>query len=253
MLTAHGITDKGRVRKANEDALYWSVDLGIFIVADGMGGHNAGEIASQLAVDTLQDFITRSGRDADITMPFGIDPTLSLDANRLGTAVRLANTHVFNASQTNPAYAGMGTTIAAALVRDDVMSYAGVGDSRVYSYFDGELTQLTVDDSWVTRIRAEHPDITDEMVAANPLRHVLTNVIGANADTAVVVQERRLRDGELLLLCSDGVCGPLDSSAMSALLSQPADLPTLADRLLTAALDAGSRDNVTVLLVSFRA
>jgi PPM family protein phosphatase len=250
MLTAYGITDTGRVRQTNEDALFWSVDLGLFIVADGMGGHNAGEVASQLAVDTLRDCIMKSEAVA-ASAPSGADADGSL-ADRLETGIQLANTHVFNASQTNPDYSGMGTTVVAALVRGDALTYAGVGDSRVYSYLDGTLTQLTVDDSWVTRIRAEHPDITDEMIASNPLRHVLTNVIGAHADTPVDVDERTLTDGELLLLCSDGVYGPLEGDTLRALLAEPVDLRVMAERMITAALDAGSRDNVTVLLVRYQ-
>lgn len=254
MLTAYGLTDRGRVRQTNEDALFWDAGLGIFVVADGMGGHNAGEVASQLAVDTVRDFLVKTEHDSDATMPFGIDVRLSAQGNRLATAIRLANTHVFHAAQTNPIYAGMGTTIAAALVRDAELTYAGVGDSRVYAYREKELTQLTVDDSWVARIRAEHPGITDEMLASNRLRNVLTNVIGANAETPVEVGERPLQDGDLLLLCSDGMYGPLESSgAIAALMAESGDLPSLAERLVTAALDAGSRDNVTVLLVQFRA
>lgn len=256
MLTAHGITDTGRVRKSNEDALFWSLDLGLFVVADGMGGHNAGEVASQLTVDTIQDFIVKTRADTECTMPFGIDTRLSWHGNRLSTAIRLANTHVHHTGLTSPECSGMGTTVAAALVLDGHMTYAGVGDSRIYSWLDGELTQLTVDDSWITRIRAEHPDITDEMIAANPLRHVLTNVIGANDDTPVTIGERALADGELLLLCSDGLYGPLEGDALPGLLPRSpdvADLAALAGQVVTAALDAGSRDNVTLLLVQYRA
>jgi PPM family protein phosphatase len=256
MLIAHGITDTGRVRKANEDAIFWSVDLGLFVVADGMGGHNAGEVASQLAVETLRGFIVKTEEDTDSTMPYGLDMRMSSDGNRLATAIRLANTHVFQTSQSRPDYSGMGTTVVAALVRDRVATFAGVGDSRIYSWLGGDLTQLTEDDSWVTRIRRDHPAVTDEMIASNPMRHVLTNVIGANADTPVDVGERTLEDGELLVLCSDGLYGPLEGDALRELLPQEAggvDLEALAARLVTAALDGGSRDNVTVLLVQYRA
>jgi PPM family protein phosphatase len=256
MLTAYGITDTGRVRKANEDALFWSVELGLFVVADGMGGHNAGEVASQLAVDTLRAFIVKSDQDAESTMPYGLDARMSSDGNRLATAIRLANTHVFQTSQSRPDYSGMGTTVIAALVRDGVATFAGVGDSRLYSWLDGELTPLTEDDSWVARIRREYPAVTDEMIASNPLRHVLTNVIGANADTPVDVGQRTLQDGELLMLCSDGLYGPLEGGPLRGLLPARAgdvDLEALTARLVTAALDAGSRDNVTALLVHYRA
>ena len=253
MLAAHGITDTGRVRKSNEDALFWSIDLGLFIVADGMGGHNAGEVASQLTVDTIRDYIIRGESDPDTTMPFGIDPALSVTANRVATAVRLANTHVFSTSEANPSYSGMGTTVCVVLIRGDRMTFSGVGDSRIYSWLNGSLTQLTQDDSWVERIRAEHPDITEDALAANPLRHVLTNVIGAKPDTEVRVEERTLTDGEVLLICSDGLYGPLDTAAMTAILNKHSALEDKAGELLLAALDAGSRDNATVLLIAFRA
>jgi PPM family protein phosphatase len=256
MLIAHGITDTGRVRKSNEDALFWSVELGLFVVADGMGGHNAGEVASQLAVDTLRAFIEKTEADADSTMPYGLDTRISADGNRLATAIRLANTHVFHTSESRPDYSGMGTTVVAALVRDEVATFAGVGDSRLYSWLGGDLIQLTEDDSWVARIRREHPDVTDEMIASNPMRHVLTNVIGGNADTPVDIAERTLQDRELLMLCSDGLYGPLEGDALGGLMPREAgdqDLEALATRLVTAALDAGSRDNVTVLLVQYRA
>lgn len=253
MLAAHGVTDTGRVRKINEDALFWSLELGLFLVADGMGGHNAGEVASQLAVETIRDFIAKSAADADATMPFGIDPRLSDDGNRVATAIRLANANVFNAAEANPAYAGMGTTAAMALVKDDRATFAGVGDSRIYSLLDSELTQLTLDDSWVERIRAENPGITEDVLQANPLRHVLTNVVGARPETEVRVQERTMSDGELLLLCSDGLYGPLQTDVLRSLMAEPLDVQTKARKLLTAALDAGSRDNVTALIIEYRA
>jgi serine/threonine protein phosphatase PrpC len=252
MLAAHGITDTGRVRKSNEDALYWSTELGLFIVADGMGGHNAGEVASQLTVDTIRDYIVRGESDPDTTMPFGIDPALSIEANRVATAIRLANTHVFSTSEANPSYSGMGTTVCVVLIRGDRMTFAGVGDSRIYSWLNGSLRQLTLDDSWVERIRAEHPDISEDALASNPLRHVLTNVIGAKPDTEVRVEERTLADGEVLMLCSDGLYGPLDTASLTALMNKTGPLETRAQAMLVAALDGGSRDNATVLLVEYR-
>lgn len=253
MLSAHGITDTGRVRSSNEDALFWSTALGLFIVADGMGGHNAGEVASQLTVDTIRDYIARAETDPDTTMPFGIDPALSMTGNRVATAIRLANTHVFSTSEANPAYAGMGTTVCVALIREDRMTFAGVGDSRIYSWLNGTLTQLTQDDSWVERLRAEHPHLSEDDLASNPLRHVLTNVIGARPDTDVRVEERTLTNGELLLLCSDGLYGPLDTATLTACLRKETPLDVKAQELLLAALDAGSRDNATVLLVQYHA
>jgi serine/threonine protein phosphatase PrpC len=151
MLSAHGVTDTGRVRTTNEDALFWDVGLGLFVIADGMGGHNAGEVASQLCVDIVREFIAKSETDTDATMPYGVNAQLSQEGNRVATALKLANATVFATSQANPSYSGMGTTAAVAVIRDGRLTFAGIGDSRIYSWLNGQLTQLTQDDSWVER------------------------------------------------------------------------------------------------------
>ena len=253
MLSAYGVTDTGRVRQTNEDALFWDMGLGLFIVADGMGGHNAGEVASQLCVDVVREFLSKSETDSDATMPYGVNAELSHVGNRIATALKLANATVFATSQANPSYSGMGTTATVAVIRGDTLTFAGVGDSRIYSWSNGELTQLTQDDSWVERMKAENPGISQEALDSTPLRHVLTNVIGANPETAVHVHERRLHDGEVLLMCSDGLYGPLDGPTLKALMAEPTNLEQKAQKLLVSALDAGSRDNATVLLVEYRA
>src|SRR5688500_6605728 len=253
MLSAYGLTDTGRVRKTNEDAMFWDLGLGLFVVADGMGGHNAGEVASQLCVDVVREFLNKSETDSDATMPYGVNAELSHVGNRVATALKLANATVFATSQANPSYSGMGTTVAVAVIRGDTLTFAGVGDSRIYSWLNGELTQLTQDDSWVARMKAENPGISQEALDSTPLRHVLTNVIGANPETAVRVHERRLAEGEVLLMCSDGLYGPLDTPSLAGLMAEPTDLEQKAQKLLLSALDAGSRDNATVLLVEYRA
>jgi serine/threonine protein phosphatase PrpC len=252
MLSAHGVTDTGRVRTTNEDALFWDVGLGLFVIADGMGGHNAGEVASQLCVDVVREFIAKSETDTEATMPYGVNAQLSQEGNRVATALKLANATVFATSQANPSYSGMGTTAAVAVIRDGRLTFAGIGDSRIYSWLNGQLTQLTQDDSWVERMKLEHPGISQAVLDSTPLRHVLTNVIGANPETVVRVQERRLEDGEVLIICSDGLYGPLDGAPLAALMAEPASLEQKAQKLLLSALDAGSRDNATVLLVQFR-
>jgi protein phosphatase len=146
----------------------------------------------------------------------------------------------------------MGTTATVAVIRGDMLTFAGVGDSRIYSWLDGRLAQLTQDDSWVERMKAENPGISQEALDSTPLRHVLTNVIGANPETVVRVNDRRLVSGEVLLLCSDGLYGPLDGPSLEALMAEPTNLEEKAQKLLLAALDAGSRDNATVLLVEYR-
>src|SRR4051812_46922856 len=156
MLTAHGVSHRGRVRSTNEDAWLSALDLGLFVVADGMGGQNAGEVASSMAVDTIRSFVDRTSRGGDVTWPFGVDPRLSPAANRVLTALKLANRRVFESGE-DIERRGMGTTVVAALIEQQRLIYASVGDSRIYSSRSGELRQLTADDSWVSQLLANQP------------------------------------------------------------------------------------------------
>lgn len=248
-LTAYGVTHPGRVRPNNEDALLWDASGGLFVVADGMGGHQAGEVASRMAVETVQSFLDASRGDHDLTWPFGFDPALSMNANRLVTAVRLANRKVFQAGEDKPDLAGMGTTIVVALIDNETLTFCGVGDSRIYLLSGNVLQQITHDDSWVATVLARDPEFDRAQLAHHPMRHVLTNVLGAREDTEVEVGERPLRKGEQLLLCSDGLYGGLDDAAMQILLSSPGGLKDLGDRLVAASLERGGTDNITVVLV----
>ena len=173
-LTAFGVTHPGRVRPNNEDALLWDVDAGLFIVADGMGGHQAGEVASRMAVESVRGFLEASRGDHDLTWPFGFDPALSVNANRLVTAVRLANRKVFQAGEDKPDFAGMGTTIVAAMLENDTLTFCGVGDSRIYVLSPAGLQQVTHDDSWVATVLARDPEFDRTQLAQHPMRHVLT-------------------------------------------------------------------------------
>ena len=248
-LTAYGVTHPGRVRPNNEDALLWDAPGGLFVVADGMGGHQAGEVASRMAVETVQSFLEASRGDHDLTWPFGFDPAISMNANRLVTAVRLANRKVFQAGEDKPDLAGMGTTIVVALVDGETLTFCGVGDSRIYLLSGSVLQQITHDDSWVATVLARDPEFDRAQLAHHPMRHVLTNVLGAREDTDVEVGERPLRKGEQLLLCSDGLYGGLDDAAMQILLSSPGGLNELGDRLVATSLERGGTDNITVVLV----
>jgi len=154
MLRAHGISDVGTTRKTNEDSLFSDEALGLFVVADGMGGHAAGEVASRLAVEAVEGFIRRSHSDRDFSWPYGIDASLGYDGNRLRTAINLANRRVFRAAESHDDYTGMGSTVVAALVAGRRLSIGSVGDSRLYLWSDSTLTLLTDDDTWVGMLRA---------------------------------------------------------------------------------------------------
>jgi len=249
MLEAFALTDPGLVRKGNEDGFICNEALGLFVVADGMGGHSAGEVASRLAVETLEAYIRRSHEEVDCSWPFGIDPELSTTANRLRTAVHLANRRVFRAAESNDDYTGMGTTLTGILVNGDSAAYGHVGDSRLYALGPEGFRQVTRDDTWVASILANDPSMTPADVARHPMRHVLTNVLGANERVDVQVGEFRLSPGTLFLLCSDGLYGMIKEGGIEAILGAGGPLDAMGQTLVRAALAGGGHDNVTAVLV----
>ncbi|MGE3844597.1 MAG: PP2C family serine/threonine-protein phosphatase [Vicinamibacterales bacterium] len=253
MLYAFGITDAGKVRKTNEDAFVSEPALRLFAVADGMGGHNAGEVASGLAIDALTTFIKRSSSDTDFSWPYGIDRTLSFDGNRLRTGIHLANRRVYRAAESSDDYSGMGTTIAGLLVNGSTVSIGHVGDSRAYLFSNQTLHSLTRDDSWAATILAQDPAFKPEEIAQHPMRNVLTSVLGARENVDVHLAERPLVSGDLLMLCSDGVHGVVSPDTIRDILTSTTDLEAASRRLIEAAMDKGSRDNVTAVVVRYEA
>ena len=253
MIRACGVSDAGRVRKSNEDRYISDPSLRLFAVADGMGGHKAGEVAAQLAIDAISGFVSRSENDNDVTWPYGIDDSLSFDGNRLRTAICLANRRVFRAAESSDDYGGMGTTIVGLLVSGAQAAIGSVGDSRVYRLSAGRLLQVTTDDSWAATILAQDPSLKPEDIAQHPMRNVLTNVLGGRATVDVHVTEHTLRDGDTLLLCSDGLHGVLDIPALQDIMQKAPDVNAAAQTLVDTALERGTRDNVTALVVRYEA
>ncbi len=240
-------TDAGP-RKMNQDHVGSWPDLGLYVVADGMGGHNAGEVASHLAVETIHGFIDESARTADITWPFGIEVARSIDMNRLTTAVRLANRRIYDESSKHAELSGMGTTVVAALVAGDRVILASVGDSRIYRFRHGSLEQLTQDDTWLASVlgakQAENAD------PAHPFRHVLTSVVGTRDDVKPEAREERLLSGDTFVLCTDGVHGRLDNAALISVLAGASSAEERATQLVDEALTRGTSDNATVLVIT---
>jgi PPM family protein phosphatase len=247
-LSAHGATHPGR-RASNEDALLVDPALGLFVVADGMGGHKAGEVAAQLAIDAIRQFVEDSRDTSDMTWPFGVDLTLSTNANRLRTAVRVANNRVLEASESCADYMGMGTTVVAALASDERLVFVGVGDSRVYLSQGNGVEQLTRDDSWVATVLAREPGMTESLLAQHPMRHVLTSVVGARADTEPHAEDRPFLRGDVVLLCSDGLHGTLSPDEIGAVLASGQDLEVMTASLIDRALTQGATDNVTAVVI----
>jgi protein phosphatase len=253
MVEAFAISDPGLVRKTNEDSYVCNDLLQLYVVADGMGGHSAGEVASHLAAEAIEGFVARSHDDSEFSWPYGIDPQLSLGGNRLRTAVHLANRRVFRASESRDDYAGMGTTVTATLITGDRLSYAHVGDSRLYLLRDGVLEQITRDDSWVATLLANEPTLKKSDLARHPMRHVLTNVVGARDQVDVQLGELPLTDGMLFLLCSDGLHGMADEALMGGILAGGGPLDEMGRALVRAANEHGGQDNITALLIRYLA
>jgi protein phosphatase len=251
VIRAFGVSEAGTVRKNNQDRFIANEHLRLFAVADGMGGHRAGEVASRLAIEALDAFITRSAGDTDFTWPFGIDATLSLTGNRLRTGIHLANRNIVQAAQKSEQYSGMGTTIVSLLVNGSKLAVGHVGDSRLYLFSGGVLSQLTQDDSWAATVLACDPTIAPEHLAQHPMRNVLTNVLGAREQVDVHVSEHPVRNGDAMLLCSDGLHGVLSDDAIQDVLNGAPDVQAAAQTLVDNALEHRSRDNVTAVVVRF--
>jgi PPM family protein phosphatase len=245
---AAGMTDPGRVRESNEDSLLVDTEAGLFAVADGMGGHNAGEVASRLAIETLAEFVRTSRHDASITWPYGFNTELPFEANQLKSAVQLANQQIRHAATQNPAYDGMGSTIIVVLAGPGQVFYANVGDSRLYCWRGGQLLQISEDDSWASSMLKAGAD--PDFVRTHAMRHMLTRALGSDQGLDVQVRQVPTAPGDLLLLCSDGLYGPLGDGGIADVLARPfGSLEDAAARLVRAANEAGGPDNVTAVLV----
>lgn len=249
MLLAHGATDKGRVRPVNQDCWAFDAPLGLCVVADGMGGHKAGEVAARIAVETIVASVTTSSAVSE--WPFGFDPSLSTPGNQLRTAIQLAHMQVLEAAVSSDQYAGMGTTIVAAMVDGNRLSVAHAGDSRLYLLSDDRIRQITRDDSWVATMLAQDPSGDRARYDRHPMRNALTNVVGAKRRTDVHVIEETLAGGELLVLTTDGVHGVLDDESIEQLLLDAGDEREMAGKLVAAALSRGSHDNCTALIARY--
>jgi protein phosphatase len=253
MLEAYGQTDVGRRRKLNEDNFLVAPEPNLYAVCDGMGGHNAGEVASKMAIETLQAFIEKSHREKEITWPYGLDVNLSYDGNRLKTAIKLANKKVYRAADNREDYTGMGTTVVAGLVSENILTVGSAGDSRCYLLRKGELTQLTRDDSWVSAALGEGILNSDE-IERHPLRNVITKAVGAKDSIELDVVEKALESGDVVFICSDGLHAMLnDEQIRAAVTPFPETLEEAAGKLIDAANEAGGKDNVSVVLLRYTA
>lgn len=242
-------THPGLRREQNEDAFCVRPDLGLYLVADGMGGHAAGEVASRLAAEAIETFIaqTQAG-DQGRTWPVPFEPSLSADGNRLKAAVRLANRRLGAAMQEDPALKGMATTIAALLATRDGFVVAHVGDSRVYRSRAGRLEQVTDDHSWVNeQVRAGSLSPSDAL--HHPWRNVVTRAISGGEDPDIDVAAVEVEPADRFMICSDGLSGVVSSEACQQILDTAPSLEQACRALIDAANAAGGPDNITVALL----
>ena len=243
-------SDPGLRRSSNEDSYCTRPDLGLYVVADGMGGHVAGEVASRVAVEAIEVFIQETaGADKNRTWPFPFEPALSLEANRLKAAFRLANRRIGSAIADSHDLRGMATTASALLTGKESACVAHVGDSRVYVLRGDGLQQITNDHSWVEeQVRAG--TMSPTAARQHPWRNVVTRALSGGEDPEVDVTEIRPQARERYLLCSDGLFSVVTDEQISGLLGQrDVTLEQVCQRLIEAANAAGGPDNITALVL----
>jgi len=247
-------SDPGLKRTSNEDSYSTRPDVGLFVVADGMGGHVAGEVASRVAVEAIEAFIQETaGADRNRTWPFPFDPSISLEANRLRAAFRLANRKIASAIADSQDLRGMATTASAVLLGVRSASVAHVGDSRVYVLREGKLQQITHDHSWVEeQVRAG--TLTPTAARQHPWRNVVTRALSGGEDPEVDVTEVSPKPGERYLLCSDGLFTVVPDTHIAEILGeQGVTLESIARSLVEAANEGGGPDNITALILQIDA
>ena len=247
-VSAHGLTHVGRQRQHNEDAFLVEKTAKLFLVADGMGGHAAGEIASRIAVDSINEFIVHTKED-DGTWPHAYDEHYSRTTNRLMAALRMANQRVLEAMKKDARLRGMGTTVVACMADDEKVSVAHVGDSRAYLIREGQLSRITNDHSWVFE-QVQAGMLTEAEAEKHPLRNVITRALGGALQVTPDASEIHAQPGDVFLLCSDGLTGMVPENEILRVVTANADdLQKACQQLIDAANERGGLDNVTAVLV----
>ena len=248
-LKAAGRTDIGRRRQHNEDVVLVREDLGLFVVADGAGGHNAGEVASALAARSMENYFGATVR-ATHELPEFNRLGMPNGARRLSSAVHKANRDVVEIARTSPKHRGMGTTVVASCFspRSGLMHVAHVGDSRCYRMRSGDFELLTQDHSLLTDVLEQRPELDDEMLARLP-KNIVTRAIGLDGQLRVSIRSFSVVQGDRYLLCSDGLSGPVPATDMADVLKRPDAPGIVADKLIELANQHGGPDNVAALII----
>src|SRR5262249_19951523 len=241
-------TDVGMKRTHNEDYFSLIEDEQLFIVADGMGGHASGEVASKMAADAVSEFYQRT-KDEDATWPYKMDRQLSYIENRLVCGIKLANYRIYEAASRDLRYKGMRTTIVAALVNGEKIYIAHVGDSRAYRLRNGSIHQITRDHSLLEDYKDAKPDMTDEEQRNFPHKNVITRALGMRDSVQVDIKHEMIQDGDVFLLCSARLSGMVEDPAILQIVQPSAALERAVAELVDQANRAGGTDNITALLL----
>lgn len=246
---AAGISDVGLQRDHNEDSFAILNDQELYVVADGMGGHRAGDVASRLATDAIVDFF-RATAVEDLTWPFHFDARLSEEENRLLTGIRIANRQIIERSARLRECHGMGTTVVGALfsAKKRRMYIGHVGDSRAYRIRDGEIRLMTRDHSLVNDYLLAMPELTEEQRSELP-KNVITRALGMQDHVTVDLQSDECQNGDLYVLCSDGLSGMIDDQEILSVVLETPDLQDACRRLVGMANEHGGEDNITAVIV----
>ena len=234
MLEAYGASDPGCIRSNNEDYFLVVPALGLYLVADGMGGAQAGEHASRLAAETIQQAVEQNGK--------------AMDSDGLVVAFNRANQRVMDEAARDPQMEGMGTTLVAAVEDDGDLLVASVGDSRVYTFENGTLQTVTEDQTWVNEV-GRRLGIDEENLKNHPMRHVLTMAIGVSDNLRVHTHRIHPSPGMLILLCSDGLHGVVSEEEIKNTLSSQGSLEAKSKELIATARSRGGPDNITTVLL----
>lgn len=242
-----GETNVGMKRTHNEDNFSILEDAGLYVVADGMGGHASGEVASKMAVDALKEFFAATAQDPERTWPYKMDRSKGYEENRLITGIKLANLRIYEAAQREAGKRGMGTTIVVMFAVEDGVYVAHVGDSRGYRIRDGKIEQLSEDHSLLNDY-IKMKRLTPEEIANFPHKNVIVRALGMKDTVKVDTHFEKPRAGDIYILCSDGLSGPVEDPEMLEICLKYKDLRTAASKLIERANEGGGPDNITAIL-----
>ncbi len=243
-----GETNVGMKRNHNEDNFSVLEESGLYIVADGMGGHASGEVASKMAVDSLQEFFTATASDPERTWPYKMDRSKGYEENRLITGIKLANLRIYESAQRDARQRGMGTTIVTVFAVESGVYIAHVGDSRVYRVRDKKIEQLTEDHSLLNDY-IKMKRLTAEEIANFPHKNVIVRALGMKDTVKVDSRFEQPQENDIIILCSDGLSGPVSDAEMLDITLSASDLKTGAAKLIERANANGGPDNITCVLV----